>query len=334
MNRTHALAVATAAAALIAAFPSAALASSVSTREFCSSPGVCNYDVLYVAEPGERNNISIPPREGGQVIVRDAGAANIVAGDGCAVTAPGEVRCRNESADPSGGRGLVTIDAGDQDDVVTASDYFLTIRGGDGNDVLTGSADDLDTIEPGGGDDTVDGGDGADDGVSYATRADDVRVNLDDGSAGSGGERDSLTRIESATGGEGDDWLIGSALRNGLTGGNGDDRLEGGDGVDTLDGENGRDRLNGGDRRDVMHGGAGNDTLRGGTVGDRLLGGSGNDRLYGGPHRNLTFGGSGNDFLDLVNDRREQGSCGRGSDRARIDRADRARSCERVTRVP
>jgi hypothetical protein len=75
MSRTAALATAAAVAALTAAIPAAASAATVTTREFCSSPGVCNHDVLYVAAAGERNAVSVPPREGGQVILRDSGAA-------------------------------------------------------------------------------------------------------------------------------------------------------------------------------------------------------------------------------------------------------------------
>jgi hypothetical protein len=61
------------------------------------------------------------------------------------------------------------------------------------------------------------------------------------------------TIIEHASGGAGDDTLIGNASRN---------RLQGGAGADTLEG------------------GTGNDTLIGGTGSDSLVGGGGNDVLY------------------------------------------------------
>jgi Ca2+-binding RTX toxin-like protein len=332
MSRTAALATAAAVAALTAAIPAAASAATVTTREFCSSPGVCNHDVLYVAAAGERNAVSVPPREGGQVILRDSGAA-ITPGEGCSATAPGEVRCRNAGDDPAAGHGLVSIDVGDLDDAVTASDYSVSIEGGGGDDVLTGSSGALDDLDGGPGNDVLDGGQGLEDAVIYDGHAADVRVDLARGSGGATGETDTLAGFEDVAGGFGDDRLAGTSARNALSGGPGDDRLEGRGGVDELAGDSGRDRLDGGERRDVLRGGAGGDVLRGGPGGDRLEGGAGNDRLFGGRDRNLSFGGTGNDFLDLVNGRREQGSCGSGRDRARIDRVDRARNCERVTRV-
>ncbi len=70
------------------------------------------------------------------------------------------------------------------------------------------------------------------------------------------------TRIEDATGGRGDDLLIGNAFDNRLRGGAGDDRLVGGEGRDLLIGGRGDDLLEGGAGDDRLYGRAGLDEFR------------------------------------------------------------------------
>jgi hypothetical protein len=77
------------------------------------------------------------------------------------------------------------------------------------------------------------------------------------------------TIIENATGGGGDDRLIGNRMANRLIGNAGSDQLTGDAGADNLNGGAGKDRLNGG---------AGNDTMFW-TTGDRYDGGAGHDAL-------------------------------------------------------
>lgn len=109
-----------------------------------------------------------------------------------------------------------------------------------------------------------------------------------------------------------------------VRGGAGNDRLFGGGGRDKLDGGAGSDRLDGGSGRDKLSGGAGN---------DRLTGGAGNDTLAGGAGRNRYAGGAGNDKLNAVNGTRDRVDCGAGRrDSARVDRRDRVKGCEKVTR--
>jgi serralysin len=67
--------------------------------------------------------------------------------------------------------------------------------------------------------------------------------------------------IENATGGAGNDVLIGNAAINVLTGNAGADTLMGRDGSDILRGGEGDDRLVGGQGLDLMFGGAGNDVF-------------------------------------------------------------------------
>jgi len=79
------------------------------------------------------------------------------------------------------------------------------------------------------------------------------------------------TVIENATGGAGNDELVGNSRRNTLTGSGGNDELQGADGNDVL---------KGGPGMDTLAGSLGNDTLLGGTGNDRLSGGGGNDLFY------------------------------------------------------
>ncbi|WP_306005712.1 M10 family metallopeptidase C-terminal domain-containing protein [Aquicoccus porphyridii] len=65
--------------------------------------------------------------------------------------------------------------------------------------------------------------------------------------------------IENATGGSGNDMLIGNGADNELIGNDGDDMLAGGAGDDTLEGGAGDDELIGGAGDDMLDGGAGHD---------------------------------------------------------------------------
>ena len=66
---------------------------------------------------------------------------------------------------------------------------------------------------------------------------------------------------------------------------------------------------------------------------DALSGGRGNDRLNGGRGRNTYSGGAGNDTISAANRKRETVNCGSGRrGRASVDRNDRVRGCERVSR--
>jgi Ca2+-binding RTX toxin-like protein len=134
-------------------------------------------------------------------------------------------------------------------------------------------------------------------------------------------------------GGAGNDGLFGGGENDVLDGGDGRDSLDGGTGNDRLAGAAGNDKLTGAAGNDRLTGGSGNDVLSGGTGKDSLDGGTGNDRLTGGSLVNRYKGGSGNDVLNARNGRRETVDCGSGRrDRAVVDRRDRVRGCERVSR--
>jgi Ca2+-binding RTX toxin-like protein len=110
------------------------------------------------------------------------------------------------------------------------------------------------------------------------------------------------------------------------------DTLTGSGHGDVIFGYGAGDRIRGRGGHDCLLGGRGNDVLRGDGGSDKLTGGRGNDRLYGGSGVNRYDAGSGNDYVNARNGRREVVRCGRGRDRARVDRRDRVRSCERVRR--
>jgi hypothetical protein len=127
-----------------------------------------------------------------------------------------------------------------------------------------------------------------------------------------------------------------------IRGTNEDDRLDGTRKRDVICGLDGDDVIRGLGANDVIRGGSGNDRIRGGRGRDRLYGGAGNDRLYGqsgrdrlvaGPGRDRLYGNAGNDSISSRDTRQlDRISGGKGRDRAKVDRADRVRSVERVFR--
>ena len=132
--------------------------------------------------------------------------------------------------------------------------------------------------------------------------------------------------IENATGGSGDDVLLGNAAANILNGNGGDDMLMGRGGADTLNGgagfdtasyadaaaavtvtlgNNGNGGADDGDKLtsiEKVEGSAFDDTLRGGNAADTLSGRAGNDRISGGNAADTLYGDDGDDILDGGND--------------------------------
>jgi Ca2+-binding RTX toxin-like protein len=108
--------------------------------------------------------------------------------------------------------------------------------------------------------------------LDYAAYTTGVTVNLATGVATNvaGG----IVHIQSATGGSGDDLLVGNAQDNVLLGNGGNDTLQGGRGHDILVGGDGNDTLQGGPNPSVLIGGAGSDTLTGGNGDDLLIAGA------------------------------------------------------------
>ena len=125
----------------------------------------------------------------------------------------------------------------------TGSDTLVNIenvRGSSGFDVLNGNSQD-NTFFASLGNDLIDGR-GGNNTYDASHTANGVNINLLGGGA-NGAEigNDTLSNIQNAVGGSGDDILVGNALDNVLSGGAGNDILVGGGGNNTLDGGEGLD---------------------------------------------------------------------------------------------
>ncbi|MHC5112370.1 MAG: cadherin domain-containing protein, partial [Planctomycetota bacterium] len=151
-----------------------------------------------------------------------------------------------------------------------------------------------DTINGGGGSQTIFGGAG-DDTLSGGPGADNLYGGSGNDSLDGGVGNDELY------GGSGEDFLDGGTGLDSLFGGTGNDTLQGGGGTDTLHGGTDNDILSGGDQNDTLYGDSGNDFLNGDAGGDTLFGGTGDDTLNGGLGADTAIGGDGNDIYIFGN---------------------------------
>lgn len=197
-------------------------------------------------------------------------------------------------------------DAGDEFDFI---DCFETVITGSGNDTLTDACGPT-TFVPGDGDDGITGD--ADDTLDYSTSSAGMVIDQAAGTAVGQGT-DTFTGIVQFVGSAFDDTLIWDGTTLLFVGGDGVDTVDasatttgqaidldtldglpvggagappdstenaiGGTGNDTLTGNDLRNDLDGGDGDDTLSGAAGNDTLRGGLGNDTFGGGSGADRV-------------------------------------------------------
>ncbi len=209
------------------------------------------------------------------------------------------------ASDSLSGFEVADLTGGAMRDIINAAAFtntgVVTISGGGGNDVITGTegadmvftlsgADSIvgggggDTIFAGNGNDTIIGGNGADN-LNGQNGNDTIAGDADNdvliGGAG----------IDTMTGGTGNDFLSGQTEAGLLIGGEGNDTLNGNTASDTLQGNAGDDRLFGlqgndvldaGDGADSLVGAAGNDSLSGGGGADTLQGDIGDDQIDGG----------------------------------------------------
>ena len=101
--------------------------------------------------------------------------------------------------------------------------------------------------------------------------------------------------------------------------------------AEILDGSRRKDALSGGPGGQRIRGRGGKDKLKGGSGDDCLLGGRGDDRLTGGSGSDVLRAGGGADRVNAADGERDVVNCGKGRrDRARVDRRDRVKGCERV----
>ncbi|MDA0171805.1 hypothetical protein OJ998_22080 [Solirubrobacter taibaiensis] len=207
----------------------------------------CDFDAIYTAAPGEANRLTVERLARNTLVFRDTGAV-LRPGSGC-VTSGDAVVCTDRAdvyytvkAALGDGDDVATsdgeLDGGPGDDVLTAG---LRARGGPGRDRLKAQF----IVDDDGAHAARDRYEGQS--VSYEGRRTNLRIDLRAGRAG----EDVLVGVHNATGGSGDDVLLGT---------NGADELVGGPGDDRIGGLGGDDRLFVRDR-DRVDAGAGDDTI-------------------------------------------------------------------------
>ncbi|HEX2071223.1 MAG TPA: calcium-binding protein [Thermoleophilaceae bacterium] len=308
--------------------------------------------ILYEADPGERNDVSISVARSSvapypqTAMVSDT--AGVRPGPGCVA-----VDQRVASCEVTRMASLWAFEArlGDGDDKAAGTEvgsHGARFLGGAGDDelrglplamtVLVGGAGD-DEMFGGGqaifdegtranGSDLIDGGIGSDAAtgvlwVDYSGRRRSVSLDLggrrDDGERK---ERDTIVGVDVLVGGSAADRLGGGPGAESLLGGPGRDVLAGGPGPDYLDAEWPLRAMPASSRRthDVLSGGGGEDDLVGGPGGNLLIGGPGADGITG---------GAGDDRVRARDGALDQVGCRGGRDRLSQDRLDFHRGCER-----
>ncbi len=109
------------------------------------------------------------------------------------------------------------------------------------------------------------------------------------------------------------------------------DKLVGTKKADVICGLGGNDRIVGGKGNDLILAGKGHDRASGGAGNDTIHGNSGRDRLFGNAGRDR-FHDSGGGKVTAAKRNRDVVSGGSGRDRASVNKGDRVRSVERVSR--
>ena len=224
--------------------------------------------ILYFADPGEVNAVTVGRSPAGHTIT-DSGAAidtdangNGQPDDPCTPGSANSVICPTQATDNQ--INLFLFDGNDR--ASTTSPLAVSYCGGAGDDTLTG----------GPGIDFILGEDGAD---------------IIDGAGGDDLLQGEARCAEEGTGPAATDTIRGGEGADGLFGGAGVDVMDGGNGKDLLFGEAGDDSLTGGGDGDTLVGRAGNDMLDAGPGPDFLNGGADDDRL---------LAGEGDDVLGIV----------------------------------
>ncbi len=240
------------AAVLLVAAAALALPAGASADAITRADG--NQAIVYEAAAGASQTLIITST--GTAVAIDGFEPITVTGSGCVLNNSTKATCPRLAGGIDAQR--VEILAGALDDRIEAKDYAapmrLVLRGGEGADVISGSAlpdsldggPDADVLIGRGLLDEIGGGTGFDR-VDYAAEGvpGGVTVTLD-GQAGDGhaGENDNVhTDVEDVMGTPAADVITGSSAGNVLTGGGGDDRLAGGGGFDFYDGGDGADTI-------------------------------------------------------------------------------------------
>lgn len=210
---------------------------------------------------------------------------------------------------------LVENNTFDNDDRITFNlSGDSTVEGGAGDDIANAFAteaavvfdggDGADSFRPGMGGGLFFGGAGIDT-LDLTGTTTDASVDLNAGTASSGQVgATALSSVENATGGDGNDVLLGNAVANMLVGGAGNDTLDGGAGDDTLDGGSGSDTVSHQTATQAVFVNLAAGTAFGTEIGtDTLISvenvstGSGNDVVFGSSAANMIATGAGNDLV-------------------------------------
>jgi Ca2+-binding RTX toxin-like protein len=294
--------------ALIAALASIGALSAASSASATVEPPVVNNSNLTVTSDAAGDTIALGVAAG---VVTVNGTATTLTADANAqivVNAGGG----NDTVDATGlgtSYGTLTINGGDNDDLLTGGAKDDVLHGGAGEDRVVGFKG-VDRLDSGEGNDVLvwnngdasdrdEGGDGIDEvEVNGAPTAGDdftARPNPDEPGwvlferinlvkfeievqaerltvNGLGGPDHFTPDLEFPTG------LAGLTSLT-LNGGSAGDRLVGGDGADQINGGTGADALGGGEGADQINGGDENDIVEAGGGGDRIVGGTGEDTL-------------------------------------------------------
>jgi Ca2+-binding RTX toxin-like protein len=275
-------------AAIIATFDAAAATGIV-------QDGFGSTDTLIAIEriTGSDFNDTITGGAGNEFVGAVGGDDVLTGGDGydtlLYIIAPSGVTVNLESGTASGGNGNDTFTG------------FEAVAGSNFDDVLIGSNSDVpEDFEGRGGNDFIDGGGGAENGVLYFDSPEGVNVNLTTGKAEDGlGTVDTLVNIQNVIGSSVDDVLIGDKSNNVFTPLGGSDRIDGRGGFDTVNFVNWSpspvgvlvDLRNGfsidgeGTERKILHI-------------EEVVGSEFDDIVLGNRADNIFVGVSGNDFFD------------------------------------
>ncbi|MDF1661729.1 MAG: calcium-binding protein [Planctomycetota bacterium] len=196
-----------------------------------------------------------------------------------------------DTLDYNGSGGAVTVNlvnntASGGDAEGDSISNFENVRGGSGNDNITGSSAIASIMEGGPGADTITGNANVGGFASYENSGAGVTVNLSPSSpmtSGGDAEGDTLVApIQGLIGSSFGDILTGSELFNCV--------IDGGDGDDVIQGDLGADVILGGNGNDLITGGAGDDQIFGGPGNDTINGGFGDDIIDFQPGDSIDFG--------------------------------------------
>lgn len=329
MHRSAAFAALGLAVAL--AVPAAASAGSVATRadpptfsdKVGTLPGTTYTE--FVADPGERNRLTVRLEAPDRVVFEDAGAT-IRAGRGCQPRSEHAVECPRtdvrradlgDGDDEAVTETYVSVDGGAGADALRVAAGRAGLSGGPGDDRLTGGPDG-DGLTGGPGADRLEGGPGADnlwdrdiggpgedlpgsdaydggpgvDSIGYEGRAAPLAIDLARGTAaGAAGERDALRSLEEVTGGDGNDRIAGT---------DGADVIFSGPGNDVVHGLGGDDQIGSNySEGDRVVAGPGDDTVGLNYAADMVDLGPGDDRVDGVGGGDRVDAGPGDDRLGL-----------------------------------